>query len=1094
MKKKIVLFILLAVGNVFGQVSIGENSNNYNIDLYPKTPEAYAFAKFVDIPAGSYTGVANFNIPIYTIQVDGLTIPIQLDYSTAGVKVDEIASRVGLGWNLNAGPSLTMQVVGAKDYYNTREIFDPGTFYPNDVTSADNPSYQIAMAAVGNGMEPIEEYKPDIYSYSIGNYSGKFIIDSKNSKGITIPYYPIEIKKQDGTIIIIDDQGNEFFFSSPMSSYNYNTCASVLAEASNSTYILEKILTKNKKIIKYEYEHPAHTMFATGFSEQKKVDEIKAVNYFNDDSQGSGPNISPFCLYYSSSNEPVLKRIKYENNAIEFNYNVNNSKKERQDLPGEVFLEEIIVIDYNGKSIKKFKLNQTANYFVSPSLDIHQDLTRQMNLIDSRLIKGIDKRLKLEEIEEIFSNQKYRLEYYEEKPLINRFSFAQDYWGVYNGKSGQMSSIPAATITNFKGNTSFYGGADKKPNLEYGIIGNLKKIIYPTKGSLTIKYEADQYFKKESVDSIIYHVEKTYNTRSTYDYLDFEARKGNNIRIYDVKLNFTGDNDNGSGVETVGNCYLSVLNKSTNQNIIKNPYQYTLGNGTPYKASDIEGKSFKMSIEKGYDHLTEKSIDCYATLSWIERETFIVPEHNESIGTIRVKNITLDDNNNNTITRDYTYAIPETTKESGTLYGENQFRTFYTSNFTKGDTKLAGKQRIITNNPGWQINTINGKSVLYKYVTETYKNLKKESENYTKLTMYNNSGCSTRFDGYGTSNFIYPICNEAFLQGKVKEEVLKDNENTIVKKTIFDYNEDRFLNRFSSSALPNHSGIEYGLDITKVQDENGFVFAKFEYAPFSIDNAWIQNIRTTTTDFFPNDSIVITTENHYSPTYKHLYPASVTTKNSKNETLTTEYQYPPDLVGQEDYMKELTDANRIAEPVVVKQSVDGVYISEVHNQYNLFNGIVQKAAVHQKKGNGVNIKTTADRKITYTSYDAKGNLTQYTLENGIPVSIIWGYGGQYPIAKIEGASLSEVSSFIQNLEIASNNGTLTKDSFASLRTALPQAMITSYIYQPLVGVTSITGPNGQTEYYNYDAANRLQSIVNDKQEVLKTFEYNYKQP
>ena len=55
-------------------------------------------------------------------------------------------------------------------------------------------------------------------------------------------------------------------------------------------------------------------------------------------------------------------------------------------------------------------------------------------------------------------------------------------------------------------------------------------------------------------------------------------------------------------------------------------------------------------------------------------------------------------------------------------------------------------------------------------------------------------------------------------------------------------------------------------------------------------------------------------------------------------------------------------------------------------------------------------------------------------------------------------------------------------------------MVSVYTYDPLVGVTSIMQPNGQTEYYNYDSSNRLQSIVNDKKEVLKTFEYNYRQP
>ena len=38
-------------------------------------------------------------------------------------------------------------------------------------------------------------------------------------------------------------------------------------------------------------------------------------------------------------------------------------------------------------------------------------------------------------------------------------------------------------------------------------------------------------------------------------------------------------------------------------------------------------------------------------------------------------------------------------------------------------------------------------------------------------------------------------------------------------------------------------------------------------------------------------------------------------------------------------------------------------------------------------------------------------------------------------------------------------------------------MTTSYTYKPLIGVKSITARNGQTKYYNYDKAERLQSII-----------------
>lgn len=65
-------------------------------------------------------------------------------------------------------------------------------------------------------------------------------------------------------------------------------------------------------------------------------------------------------------------------------------------------------------------------------------------------------------------------------------------------------------------------------------------------------------------------------------------------------------------------------------------------------------------------------------------------------------------------------------------------------------------------------------------------------------------------------------------------------------------------------------------------------------------------------------------------------------------------------------------------------------------------------------------------------------------------------------------------------------------ALTSLRTAHKDAMVTGYLYKPLVGVTQIIQPNGVAEKYNYDSSNRLQSIVNDKGEMLKTFQYNYK--
>jgi YD repeat-containing protein len=53
-------------------------------------------------------------------------------------------------------------------------------------------------------------------------------------------------------------------------------------------------------------------------------------------------------------------------------------------------------------------------------------------------------------------------------------------------------------------------------------------------------------------------------------------------------------------------------------------------------------------------------------------------------------------------------------------------------------------------------------------------------------------------------------------------------------------------------------------------------------------------------------------------------------------------------------------------------------------------------------------------------------------------------------------------------------------------------MVTSYTYEPLVGITSMTDPRGYKTTYKYDEFNRLQYVKDAEGNILSENEYKYR--
>ena len=112
--RKLFLFVVAFCGSlhIFAQAP---QPQKFLPVLAPPSPEAAAFSRYGNYQVNLFTGVPEISIPIYEIKVGELSIPISINYHSSGIKVTDVASRAGLGWDLQAGGSITRKIMGKPD-------------------------------------------------------------------------------------------------------------------------------------------------------------------------------------------------------------------------------------------------------------------------------------------------------------------------------------------------------------------------------------------------------------------------------------------------------------------------------------------------------------------------------------------------------------------------------------------------------------------------------------------------------------------------------------------------------------------------------------------------------------------------------------------------------------------------------------------------------------------------------------------------------------------------------------------------------------------------------------------------------------------
>ena len=195
--------------------------------------------------------------------------------------------------------------------------------------------------------------------------------------------------------------------------------------------------------------------------------------------------------------------------------------------------------------------------------------------------------------------------------------------------------------------------------------------------------------------------------------------------------------------------------------------------------------------------------------------------------------------------------------------------------------------------------------------------------------------------------------------------------------------------------------------------------------------------------------------------------------------------------------------NRVTQPLRIKKWTGGKLVSEKRTDYYKFDHYAEswEPLILPVQESFMQDNGEFESRITSSRYSHKGNVQEMVVD-GKTTSYIWGYSGNYPIARIENVTYAQIESLlgVPLLDRLAEDAVPSASDAAQvndLRTRLPQASVTTYTYLPGVGVASETSPVGQAIYYDYDRAQRLIAVYRLKadavggKEMIESYEYKY---
>ena len=1141
---KHIIILLILMANNFLLVSQNSSADFKMPPIVPASPEAKGMGKFGDVPVGAYTGTPDISIPIYTVKSGKLSLPITLSYHATGIEVAQEATWVGLGWNLIAGGTISYIPVGEDDRSGT-------TISPYDfrnlikfLGSASAPSVGNEDGCVGfNCTSPISDaiwvktamlpallsgrQQQDVYSANFANYSFKFI---KNpiyglSDNNLYPFLPADE-------YVFMGQKNKCKIEAFAMTYSYNGLPVIDngfifkgedgtifrfegVETSSTSKALSWVLTQITSpvgdVITLKYKKVQMTNLPA-LSEQYMLKNGSGIA-----NRTLSENIQRFV--------PYLETIETNNELIVF-----ESDNTRNDIIyGGCRLNKITIKDKINQT-DKFSYRFSYDYFTGVNVGgdyLSEDDFYKSNPTYNESVKK--NRLKLNSVIESSNNSdndQYVFSYYG-SALPYKTSFAMDHWGYYNGQENgsqiilnKYHTIIPNALPLVLGNPLNYGGIDNRFYSLHGAIrgaskdstiytaGMLKSIQYPTKGKTVFTYEPHDFSNynyvsaedEKNINSPTASLPQTATVQAfgTTPYPATAVTQTTFTLTARSSVTLTGYTDYTDGSITISGQNYSISRQGINQTNTNGHIAewseylwleagtYTLTCTTP--PSNISSSDMKPEIwaQVTYNYDNQASLGNIAsrcsTCSYIG-------------GGLRVKGVVNYDENNNVVSsKKYSY-ISENGSSSGQLLIPLQ-------NLNKKD--IIHRQCPINHSTDtWVIPTctLYGSSYVSLSGYLTGNNV-----GYNRVEVQSYSSNSTN----GKEISYYDNTPGLLYFGKIPFFPSQYNGN-LLKTVITKANGDTLLTEKSNYGLLFGTNYSYTLNILTedtyegpdICNENGTIVCaaypnRLKMYSYPTQNFYNALFSKETTHYFSTGKVKETVDYTYN-TNNYCLSSSKTDASDglKYVDITYPVDYPTDPV-----LSAMVLRNQLNLPVVKSE-----YKNSSNQQKTIIDYILWQNSFYAPSKISLKIGANpVDERVVFDNYDVYGNVTEAHLSDGIKGSYYYAYNNSLPIVKGVNISSQTLNSVVQ--QALTTTGYSTIDNLLKSISSLPSSawttfnttirnnssgsLITTYTYDPVFGMTSMTDPRGVTTNYSYDAFSRLSQTSNDDKSILSRYLYGYK--